>query len=177
MRRSALVLVVAGLLAMVVTPPALADPEDVANDISSEIMSPFCPGVTLHDCPSDSATDLRQRIVGWAEDGLGRDAIMTRLEDEYGRSIYARPPGRSGTLAWVIPLLLGLGAAGAGWVVLRRVTRAEAAPTHIAPEDHRRFEREMASFRSAAGLPAPPAALDGTEGDGPATTGRPRGAT
>jgi len=38
--------------------PAAAAPEDVANDISNEIMSPFCDGVTLHDCPSQEALDL-----------------------------------------------------------------------------------------------------------------------
>ena len=48
---------------------ALATPEDVANEISEKIMSPYCPGVTLHDCASGAAVDLRSDIAGWAEDG------------------------------------------------------------------------------------------------------------
>ena len=52
MKRLALMTLVVLALA---GPVSAQSPEDLANDISQKVMSPFCPGVTLHDCPSQSA--------------------------------------------------------------------------------------------------------------------------
>ena len=52
-------LALALLLALLATPALGAgDPEGWAYDVSAELMSPFCPGRTLSDCPSQAAKSL-----------------------------------------------------------------------------------------------------------------------
>ena len=147
--------------------PAAAGPEDVANDIASKVMSPFCPGVTLHDCPSAAAQDLRDRIERWARQGLGEDQILDALEADYGVGIRSTPPaGDGGWLAWALPgtgLALGL---VLGWLLLKRwinaaarapareeesIERARQGPVgreDLGDRDRRRLERELAMLRS-----------------------------
>lgn len=101
--------------------PALAAPEDVATRISNEIMSPFCPGVTLHDCPSRQADELRERIEGWAAQGWDDERIMAELLDQYGEGIRATPPSEGGgILWWILPGIVAiLGALLAGRLARR----------------------------------------------------------
>lgn len=136
---------------------AAAAPEDVANDVSEQIMSPFCPGVTLHDCPSDSAVALRDRIEALAEEGYGREEIIGLLERDYGATIRAVPaPEGSGLWAWVVPGLAALGGAGIGWLLLRRWVHVPARPdaydetVHITPADRRRLDHELNKLRGNA---------------------------
>lgn len=101
--------------------PASAAPEDVANRISNEIMSPYCPGVTLHDCPSRQADELRERIEGWAAQGWDDERIMAELVDQYGEGVRATPPSEGGgILWWILPGLVAvLGALLAGRLARR----------------------------------------------------------
>ncbi len=133
-------------------PPALAAPQDVANDIAGQIMSPFCDGVTLHDCPSQAALDLRARIADWAAAGWTRARIMERLEDEYGPSIRATPPTEGGGIvAWLLPAFaLACGAATATFLARRWTRRrAEVPSTQISAEERERVELELRTFREA----------------------------
>lgn len=137
--------------------PAIAAPQDVANDISENIMSPFCPGVTLHDCPSDSAVALRDRITEWAEEGFTRAQIMDRLVTEYGETIRAQPPrSGSGLIAWVLPVVAVLVASAVAWRLLRRWAH-EPEPidgydpgVHITAADRRRLDAELDRLRGPA---------------------------
>jgi cytochrome c-type biogenesis protein CcmH len=138
------------------TTPAYAAPQDVANDISQQIMSPFCPGVTLHDCPSDSAVALRDRITAMAEDGFTRSQIMAELLDEYGPTLRAEPPrSGSGLLAWVLPALAALAAGAVAWTMLRKWAHVPVTPdgydpgAHITDSDRRRLEAELNKFRGS----------------------------
>lgn len=137
--------------------PAIAAPQDVANDISQHIMSPFCPGVTLHDCPSDSAVALRDRITGLAEEGFSRSQIMDQLIAEYGNSIRAEPPrSGSGLVAWLLPAFAALGAAGLAWSLLRRWAHEPEQingydpDRHITASDQRRLDAELDRLRGPA---------------------------
>lgn len=140
-------LVLATLIATAL--PAMAAPEDTANDISQQVMSPFCDGVTLHDCPSEAAGDLREQIQTWAEDGWSKARIMAELEDRFGPSIYATPRDSEGIGAWALPvgaLVIGivlLAALATRWT--RRRKRDE--PPAVDAADHARVERELAALR------------------------------
>lgn len=154
MKRS---LTVAIFVMLATAAPAHAAPQDDANYISQNIMSPYCPGVTLHDCPSDSAVALRERITGWAEDGLTRAQIMERLEAEFGPTIRAEPPrSGSGLLAWVLPACALLGAAGLAWALLKRWAHAPASPdqamtdARMTATDRRRLDAELEKLRGPA---------------------------
>ncbi len=135
--------------------PAAAAPEDVANDISNEIMSPFCDGVTLHDCPSQEALELRNRIEAWVSEGQSRTQIMSHLEREFGAGIRAVPPAEwAGFVAWIPPLVaLAAGAAGAWAIVRKWFRRTQAAPrvsVTMTSEEGHRLDQELAMLRAAA---------------------------
>ncbi|MBA2726427.1 MAG: cytochrome c-type biogenesis protein CcmH [Actinobacteria bacterium] len=139
---------------LVLAPQAFAaEHEDLANDISNQVMSPFCPGVTLHDCPSDTALELRREIEGWAADGMTRDEIMTMLEEQYGPEIRAVPAASgSGLFAWILPVAGLLGAAGAGvWLSKRFSSRRGPDDSPVgAPgttEELRKLESELRGLR------------------------------
>jgi cytochrome c-type biogenesis protein CcmH len=151
-RRAALALASGVISCLVMTSAAYAAPEDVANSIAAEIMSPFCPGVTLENCPSDRAVALRARIESWAADGWDEERILTALEDQYGESIRALPsPSGSGLGAWLAPI----GALAGGLVVAallaRRWTRARparsVATVEIPPETRTRLNDELDALR------------------------------
>ena len=141
-------------LMILLASPAAASPEDVANDISNEIMSPFCDGVTLHDCPSREALRLRDRIEGWVSEGQSRTRIMRNLELEFGAGIRAAPPAEgAGFIAWLPPVVaLAAGAAGV-WAVVRKWSRRTQAPSPVSvtmtTEERHRLDHELAMTRAA----------------------------
>lgn len=137
--------------------PASAAPEDVANDISMHVMSPFCPGVTLHDCPTENASELRARIVAMVEDGFTRSQILAFIENEYGVSTRATPDtSGAGLVAWVLPGLALVGGAALAWRYARRWARVPERPdgydpdVHITDEDRRRLDAELRRVRGEA---------------------------
>ena len=131
------------------TTPALAAPEDVANEVSAEVMSPFCNGVTLHDCPSQAAQDLREQIQTWAEAGWSKSRIIDELADRFGPGIYATPRDSEGIGAWALPVgALLAGIALLTWLAPRWTRRRRAdKPPPVDAADHARIERELAALR------------------------------
>ena len=152
--RRALVLVVTGAFLVALAAPASATPDEIATEISYEVMSPFCPGVTLHDCPSDSARRLRLRIAGWAGDGMTKEQIFDRLIAEYGEEVRATPRAEgSGLGAWLLPAL-AIGAGGVLLVLLlRRMTSSPEDPSpepeeELTGEDRARLDAELGAYRT-----------------------------
>jgi cytochrome c-type biogenesis protein CcmH/NrfF len=84
-------------------------------------MSPYCPGVTLHDCPSQNALELRDDIENYARDGMTEAEIMDRLEADFGPTIRAEPSSEgAGILAWILPSIALLIGGGLAWMLVRR---------------------------------------------------------
>jgi cytochrome c-type biogenesis protein CcmH/NrfF len=152
MRRLAVVAAAAGLV-LVATPSGAAEPQDVTNDIADEVMSPFCPGVTLLECPSSQSYELRGEILGWVEKGWGKERILNRLEQDFGPGIRAAPRGGgSGLFAWVVPGLAVAAGVGVMALLLRRwdrvaPRRAETIDAPISPEDRLRLSAELDAVR------------------------------
>lgn len=134
-------------------PTFAASPDEAATDLSTEIISPFCPGVTLHECPSAEATRLRDRIESWFRDGMTREEILVTLESEYGSGVRASPsPSGMGLAAW-----LGVGAGvmlalGTGAVLVRKWSHKETddreEPSPIDATERRRLDEELARLRT-----------------------------
>lgn len=150
---------VAGLVLLAWPAAAVAqqEPQEIANDVSNQVMSPYCPGVTLHDCASSEASDMRRQIVKWAEAGWTKERIMDKLEAEFGASIRATPPAEgAGVIAWILPALAVAGGALLALVLIRRWSHREAAapPTGadipVSHEDRRRLEIELKRLRREA---------------------------
>ncbi len=118
-------------------------------ELSRELMSPFCPGRTLVDCPSTQATELRDWIRRQEELGQSRAEVEAQLLARFGEVVRQTPDPRGfGLAAYVIPA--GVLVAGGALVVwfLRRQTRA-APPPSVAraepmdPELERLVDREL----------------------------------
>lgn len=102
-----------------------------AQVIFREVMSPFCPGLTLADCPSPNAFTLRGEIEARLAKGEPREAILDELVTKYGTQILADPSDTPiGSVVWGVPFALSALAALGLAVFLRRATQThEAAPT------------------------------------------------
>lgn len=108
--------------------------------ISKEVMSPYCPGRALSDCPSPQAAELRQWIVEQENAGVPRSEVEQELFRVFGDQLLQAPRAEGmGLLAYLIPALVF--AAGGALVVffLRRQRAslgvAETAPSPTAPRD------------------------------------------
>ena len=142
-------------LGLVFAAPALAESEAAPNGWSyaaaNELMSPFCPGRTLADCPSPAAESMRLWLHVQEAAGRTREDVEAELFARYGDIMRGAPRAEGvGLSAYLLPLA----AFGAGGVlvffVLRRLTRsapgAVAAPTPPAsdPELERMVDEELA---------------------------------
>lgn len=135
--------VVAAVIGLLFASPALAGPEDVAARISKEVMSPFCDGVTLHDCPSAEADELRREIASWARAGMSERAILDRLEREYG-AVRGAPDN---AFAWLLPGVAVLVGAVGVLVLARRWVRPPGAPPRVSSEERERIDAELGAYR------------------------------
>jgi cytochrome c-type biogenesis protein CcmH/NrfF len=112
---------------------ALADPDQVLQTLSNDLMSPYCPGRTIASCPSPQARQLEDHILAQAKAGKSREEIETALVARFGEDIrgYEAQPvllygsalvGLLALVALVVagrrwarrPAVAGLGAVGAG---------------------------------------------------------------
>jgi cytochrome c-type biogenesis protein CcmH/NrfF len=113
--------------------------------LAHDMMSPFCPGRTLAQCPSGKAEELRIWILTQEAAGSTKEEVEAGLVVRYGEEIWPSPPatGLSGVGAYGIPLAMLIAGGPAAFFVLRRLTRssdaepatAVAAPAAAAPID------------------------------------------
>ena len=95
--------------------PADREAEQLLSTLSTDLMSPFCPGRTIAACPSSQARKLEERILAEAKSGKTREQIEQSLVDDYGSHIigYRPPPSLlittavGGTLALSLIIVLG----------------------------------------------------------------------
>jgi cytochrome c-type biogenesis protein CcmH/NrfF len=147
-------LVLACALVGVVAAPGRgsAEPEGWAYEVAAELMSPFCLGRTLADCPSDQARSLALWIVVQEAAGRTRADVEEELFARYGEVMRPAPRAHGiGLAAYVIPALAFAGGGTLVGVFLMRQTRARqaappaagsAAPTD--PELERLVDEELA---------------------------------
>ena len=78
----------------------------LAKTIFGNTMSPYCPGRLLEDCPSSSASELKEKIRQRVAEGESKESIEEYLYSVYGESIRATP-GFSGfgVAAWLGPVI------------------------------------------------------------------------
>ena len=84
------------------------------SDIVTSVMSPFCPGKLLHDCPSEKATELKDSIKSMLIEGDSKDKILNYLNDQFGSETLRSAPESSGfgAVGWYMPaafLIFGVG--------------------------------------------------------------------
>ncbi len=134
-RRSAPALVLMlGLALLAAT--AAAEPEGWAYDLSAELMSPFCPGRTLSECPSPQADTLRMWLIVQEAAGRERAEVEAELYESYGDAILAAPRAEGfGIAAYAIPVAAFLAGGAMLALFLRRQTLAPAPVVAAGPVD------------------------------------------
>lgn len=129
--------------------PAAGDASGWSAELAKQVMSPFCPGLALSECPSPQAEQLRQWIIAQEQAGLSRAETEQRLYEVWGDQLRHSPRAQGiGILAYAVPgaaILLG-GAIALGF--LRRQSRRgqnrrEAAPAPDEPELAALVDREI----------------------------------
>jgi len=151
------------LLALAIAPAAHAAPGEAPADpsaapqwayaITHELMSPFCPGRSLHDCPSPQADELRLWILTQAAAGASQDEVVETLYARFGEQLRSTPKAEGwGLTAYLLPAAFALLGLPLVYAILRRLARSDAAPPAAAPP------RDVAPPRDAAppGDAAPP---------------------
>lgn len=120
------VLIVAATAATVSAQPR--DPAVEAQTIFRSVMSPYCPGLLLADCPSPAAFELRADILRRLEAGEPASDIERDLYRRFGDAIRAVPPATGwGRLLWIAPAIgLALSLAALLWFLAH--SRAEDEP-------------------------------------------------
>jgi cytochrome c-type biogenesis protein CcmH/NrfF len=134
--------------------PASAEPEGWAYEVAAELMSPFCPGRTLADCPSDQAKSLVLWIVVQEAAGRTRADVEEELLTRYGEVMRPAPKAEGiGLTAYIIPALAFAGGGALVGVFLKRQTRGRQAAAAVTaarpapvsdPELERLVDEELA---------------------------------
>ena len=93
-----------------------------AYALAGDMMSPFCPGRTLADCPSPNAAAWREEIRDWVDAGVPDAEIRTRLQARTPENDLSAVP--RGPIGWALPGLILL----AGLVILTAALRRVTAP-------------------------------------------------
>jgi cytochrome c-type biogenesis protein CcmH/NrfF len=108
-------------------PPSPAE-ERQATAIARQTMSPFCPGRTLADCPSEYAGEWRRDIQRMLVAGRSPAEIQDELERRAGANLSGIPA--RDTSYWVPAAfaLLGVAVLGTIFVRLRRSAPKAGAP-------------------------------------------------
>jgi cytochrome c-type biogenesis protein CcmH/NrfF len=91
-------------------------PHPEADRAIARLLSPFCPGFMLSQCPAAESLALRDSLQALALQGWNADALEAWMLGNHGEE-YRAVPKRSGAglLAWLFPplaLLMGLGVVG-----------------------------------------------------------------
>jgi cytochrome c-type biogenesis protein CcmH len=105
------------LFAVLAAAPSLAaepaEKEQWAYDLAHDLMSPYCPGRALAECPSPQADELRFWIISQARAGATREQVVAELAANFGDQIRQTPRAEGiGLIAYVVPAVaVGVGAA------------------------------------------------------------------
>ena len=77
-----------------------------AEGVFQQILSPFCTGRSLNDCPSSQAHDLKEEIKNELKNGVSEESILESVFSKYGEKYRAVPKAEGfGLVAWVGPLV------------------------------------------------------------------------
>jgi cytochrome c-type biogenesis protein CcmH len=156
MTRLALVLAALALVLLPATASAAVERTNLP-DIEDEVMCPVC-GTPLNLAQSPQADRERALIRRLIAEGKTKQQIKDRLVAEYGEEVIAEPDGGGFALtAWIVPVVVVLGALAALALVVPRWRRGRVAADRdepaagddapaLSPTEARRLDDELARF-------------------------------
>lgn len=108
-------------LAMLFAAAGAAAGEGWSRELEHELMSPYCPGRALAECPSPQADQLRLWIIGQARAGKTREQVEAELAANFGDQIRQAPRAEGiGLVAYAVPAAFVVVGAALLAVFLRR---------------------------------------------------------
>ena len=123
------------------------DPNEVskAEAVAGRVMSPYCTGLLVADCPTRQSAELRSHIEEKVELGWTNRQIDQWLVANYGEQVLARPRG---VVSWIVPIgAAAIGLVALGSVLIRRKPLpAGAAGPQIAREERDRVTADLDSY-------------------------------
>jgi cytochrome c-type biogenesis protein CcmH len=138
--------------------PAAAQTDEAVNReariIFETVMSPYCPGRTISNCPSPQAEELRAAIKQQLAAGVTPDSIKSQLYAVFGDELRTVPRARGfGLLAWLVP---GLAFLAGVWSIVVWLGRTrpphdslpEPAATELDPKLQARLDAELNEIES-----------------------------
>jgi len=117
-----------------------------SRELESELMSPYCPGRSLIECPSPQATELRLWIQAQEKAGVSRGDVEARLFEQFGDTLRHSPRAEGwGLWAYLVPglAMLAGGVLVLGFLRRQRGAAAAAPAAGVDPELAREIEREL----------------------------------
>lgn len=114
--------------------------------IMGTLMSPYCPGRLLKDCPSGQAFALKEKITTRLQSGESSEAVVADLINTFGDEIRAAPEVKGfGMVAWFAPaLFLVIGAILIFvWLKSRTQQRESVGAPPLTPELEERLKSEL----------------------------------
>jgi cytochrome c-type biogenesis protein CcmH/NrfF len=122
-----------------------------SEQLAHELMSPYCPGRSLTECPSPQATELRLWIQAQERAGVPREQVETRLFEQFGDQLRHGPRAEGwGLWAYLVPAAALAAGAVLVFVFLRRQGRSAPAPPAAAPRRDPELERRLDEELGAA---------------------------
>lgn len=103
--------------------------------MAHDLMSPYCPGRTLAECPSPQATDLRFWILTQAAAGVSEEDVRMMLAERFGDVLLAAPRAEGwGLTAYVVPIAFFVIGGPVVVLILRRLTTGSHAAAALGAE-------------------------------------------
>lgn len=101
--------------------------EAKAEDLFGSLLSPFCPGRLISDCPSGKASELKERIRTELSSGRSIEAVRQELYTEFGEDSLRPTPKDEGfgLVGWLLPAIFFL----VGGVILTKWLSNMKVPT------------------------------------------------
>ena len=130
-----------------ISPKANEANSTASSGFCSSLLSPFCPGRLIANCPSSQAADLRTQIREQLEAGETKEAVIDELYAVWGEEVLG---GRRGPLSYGVPIGVILLSGGLLVMWLRRTSRrqtAEVVPAErLDSASEKRLQEEMAGL-------------------------------
>ena len=103
--RSALVAFALAALVLVAAPAVAEEREGWSYRLAHEVMSPFCPGQKLAECPSPNASALREWIIDQERAGVSKAEVERQLLARWGDQLLQAPRAEGfGLFAYAVPI-------------------------------------------------------------------------
>ncbi|ADI13550.1 cytochrome c-type biogenesis protein [Truepera radiovictrix] len=112
--------------------------------IARELRCPVCRAESAADSNATTSVEFRGIIRELLAEGHSREEILAYFTARYGDWILLEPPRRGIHLVvWVLPILAVLAGVTLLALLVRRWTRAAAAPIEVDAEGLERVQREL----------------------------------